>query len=84
MLHGAYVKHARDRSDRRPLADNHMAEVLGKLMPGGKLHRRRPRAKYGMRPPRHYVLDTLHECRRAFLKAQRISTYAWPEVEGGP
>ena len=44
VMHAAYVDHAHDHGDRRPLSDNHMAERLAKLLPDGRLQRTRPDA----------------------------------------
>ena len=81
VLHAAYVDHAHDHGDRRPLSDNHMAERLAKLLPDGRLQRTRPYKPHGenMRPTR-YALADLDGCRAAFLTAMQIDVYRWPEV----
>ena len=81
VLHGAYVAHAHDHGDRRPLADQHMAQRLAKLMPVETLRRDRGRSKpYGeiVRPTR-YLIPHLDACRAAVLEAMQISAYTWPE-----
>lgn len=80
VLHEAYVGHAHDHGDRRPLTAHHMAEKLAKLMPCRNLRRIRPLKPHGnnQRPTR-YALDHLDACRAAFLESMRISAYAWAE-----
>jgi hypothetical protein len=76
VLHDAYVKHAHDHGDRRPITDVWMARRLGTLGLQPK------RLGAGTRP-RGYVLPDLDECRQAFLAAMRIER-AWPDEEIGP
>lgn len=81
VLHAAYVEHAHDHGDRRPLSDARMAEKLGAMMPDKILRRIRPWRPFGDNPrPHRYALAQLEDCRTAFLKAMRIDDYTWPEL----
>jgi hypothetical protein len=79
-LHDNYVTHAHDHGDRRPLADAIMAKRLAELMPDGVLRSCRPLKPVGdILRPRRYILPSLEDCRAAFLKANNIAQYEWPE-----
>jgi phage/plasmid primase-like uncharacterized protein/phage/plasmid-associated DNA primase len=85
VLHAAYITHAHNHGDRRPLSDHHMAKKLAELMPDGRLRRTRPDQPHGetARPTR-YVLADLASCRSAFLAAMKIDIYCWPDDAAGP
>jgi hypothetical protein len=80
-FHAAYVDHAHDHGDRRPLADQQMAMRLANLMPDGRLRRTRPYKSYGnVERPTRYLIADLEECRAAFLAAMKIDHHDWPEA----
>jgi hypothetical protein len=78
VMHAAYVDHAHDHGDRRPLSDCHMAERLAKLLPDGRLRRIRPYKPHGENArPTRYALPPLEDCRAASLEAMKIDAYRW-------
>jgi phage/plasmid-associated DNA primase len=80
-FHAAYLDHAHDHGERRPLADQQMALKLAKFMPDGRLRRLRPHKPYGnVERPTRYALHDLESCRSAFLDAMKIDHHHWPEV----
>jgi hypothetical protein len=77
IMHESYLDHARDHGERHPLSAAMMMRQLAKLLPEGKLTFR-PRLPDGSRPP-SYKLPYLAACRAAFLGAEAIDAYDWPE-----